>query len=88
MSDKEKEDKAAKADRRKAWGEAKAIIWRYRRRVALGLVVMVIGRFAAMVAPFSSKILIDNVVGQRQEELMIPLALAVGAAALIGGACS
>lgn len=75
-------------DRKKAWAEARAIMWRYRERIAVGMVVMVIGRFAALVAPFSSKLLIDNVIGQGQVELMVPLAIAVGIAALVGGACS
>ena len=75
-------------DMKKVWGEARAIIWQYRRRIALGRVVMVIGRLAAMVAPASSKFLIDNVIGQGQAELMVPLAAAVGIAAVVGGGCS
>ena len=69
----------------KVWKEARAIIWRYRHRVALGLVVMVIGRLAGLVAPASSKFLIDDVVGQGRTELLLPLALAVGVAALVQG---
>jgi len=70
------------------WREAKAIIWRYRRRVAFGLLVMVIGRLAGLVAPASSKFLIDDVVGQGRTDLLLPLAIVVGAAALVQGGSS
>ena len=68
------------------WKEAREIIWRYRRRVAFGLVVMVVGRLAGLVPPASSKFLIDDVVGQGRAELLVPLALVVAAATLIQGA--
>jgi len=70
------------------WREAKAIIWRYRERVAFGLLVMVIGRLAGLVAPASSKFLIDDVVGQGRTDLLLPLAIVVGAAALVQGGSS
>ena len=70
------------------WKEAREIIWRYRRRVAFGLVVMVIGRLAGLVPPASSKYLIDDVVGQGRAELLVPLALVVAAATLVQGAGS
>ena len=72
----------------RVWKEARAIIWRYRRRVAFGLAVMVIGRLAGLVAPASSKFLIDDVVGQGRTDLLLPLALVVGVAALVQGGSS
>ena len=77
-----------KLKRARVWREARAIIWRYRRRVALGLLVMVTGRLAGLVAPASSKFLIDDVVGQGRTDLLLPLALVVGAAALVQGGSS
>ena len=77
-----------KVELKKVWGEARAIIWQYRKRVAIGLVVMVIGRLAAMVAPASSKVLIDNVLAEGRADLLLPLAAAVGGAALLGAGCS
>ena len=74
-----------KLKRARVWREARAIIWRYRRRVAFGLLVMVIGRLAGLVAPASSKFLIDDVVGQGRTDLLLPLALVVGVAALVQG---
>ncbi|MGH7632149.1 MAG: ABC transporter ATP-binding protein, partial [Gemmatimonadaceae bacterium] len=66
-----------------AWQEARALIWRHRRQVALGLLLMIINRLAALVLPGSSKILIDRVIGQHQAQLLVPLAIAVGIATLI-----
>ena len=75
-----------KIEASKVWKEARTIIWRYRPRVALGLVVMAFGRLASMVVPASSKFLIDDVVGEGQVDLLPLLALAVAAAALVQGA--
>ena len=69
----------------RVWKEAREIIWRHRRRVAIGLVIMVIGRLAGLVPPASSKFLIDNVIGEGRAELLLPLALVVAAATLIQG---
>ncbi len=77
-----------KPDMSVVWREAKEIIWTYRAKVALGMVVMVIGRLAAMVAPTSSKFLIDDVIGDQRQELILPLALAVGAAAVVQALCT
>ena len=70
------------------WREAREIIWRYRRRVALGLVVMAVGRVAGMAIPASSKFLIDDVLGQGRADLLVPLAVGVAVAALMQGGTS
>ena len=72
----------------RVWKEAREIIWRYRRRVAVGLLVMIVGRLAGLVPPASSRFLIDDVVGQGRAELLVPLALVVAAATLIQGVSS
>ena len=77
-----------KLEARKVWREARAIIWRYRWRVALGLVVMVIGRVSGMAVPGASKFLVDDVVGAGRADLLLPLALIVAAASLVQGASS
>ena len=66
-----------------AWEEARALIWKHRRRLALGLGVMVVNRLAGLVLPTSSKFLMDDVVGQQNWDLLPLLALAVGAATLV-----
>ncbi|MGH7530993.1 MAG: ABC transporter ATP-binding protein [Gemmatimonadales bacterium] len=66
-----------------AWQEARALIWRHRRRLSLGLALMLVNRLAGLVLPASSKYLIDQVIGQRQTELLGVIALAAGAATLV-----
>ena len=72
----------------RVWREAREIVWRYRRKVALGLGVMTVGRIAGMAVPASSKFLIDDVLGGDRTELLLPLALGVAAAALVQGGTS
>ncbi len=66
-----------------AWREARALIWAHRRRLALGLGLMLVGRLAGLVLPASSKWLIDEVLAKGRTELLMPLALAAGVATLI-----
>lgn len=70
------------------WREARELIWTYRRRLALGMVLMVVSRLAGLVMPASSKYLIDDVVGQGREDLLLPIALAVMVATVIQAATS
>src|SRR5919106_3861676 len=66
-----------------AWREARELVWKHRRRLALGLVLMLVSRLAGLVLPASSKWLIDEVVGKNRTELLMPIALAAGAATLV-----
>jgi subfamily B ATP-binding cassette protein MsbA len=66
-----------------AWAEARELVWAHRGRLALGLVLMLVNRLAGLVLPASSKFLIDDVIGQGRAELLMPLALAAGAATLV-----
>jgi subfamily B ATP-binding cassette protein MsbA len=59
-----------------------------RALLALGFVLMVINRVAGFVLPYSSKFLIDNVVGKGQMGLLRPLVLSVLFATLIQGITS
>lgn len=59
-----------------------------RRLLALGFVLMVINKIAGFVLPYSSKFLIDNVVGKHQVGLLRPLVLSVLFATLIQGITS
>jgi ABC-type multidrug transport system fused ATPase/permease subunit len=82
------EPKQRRLDWSSAWQEARRIIWRHRAYLAVGLVVMLVNRLAGLVLPATSKFLIDNVVGKHQARLLVPLALAVGAATLVQAATS
>ena len=65
------------------WREARRLMWTHRKKLALGMVLMVINRLSGFVLPGSSKVLIDEVIGKERIELLVPLALAVGAATLV-----
>src|SRR2546425_4205890 len=72
-----------KAITRGAWEEARALIYAHRRRLGLGLVLMLVNRLAGLVLPSSSKWVIDRIINQHHPELLLPLAAAVGAATLV-----
>ncbi len=59
-----------------------------RRLLALGMVLMIINRAAGLVLPSSTKVLVDNIVGKHQLQLLTPLVLAVLAATIIQGITS
>ena len=66
-----------------AWREARALIWTYRTRLALGIGLMLVNRLAGFVLPASSKYLIDNVLAGGQGQMLVPLAIAAGLATLV-----
>lgn len=66
-----------------AWREARELVWAHRRRLGLGLVLMLVSRLAGLVLPASSKWLIDEVIGKQRTDLLLPIALASGAATLV-----
>jgi ABC-type multidrug transport system fused ATPase/permease subunit len=72
-----------KRPRAEVWREARELLWSYRRSLGIGFALMIVNRLAGFALPASSKFLIDNVVGQEQTGLLLPLALAVGAATVI-----
>jgi ABC-type multidrug transport system fused ATPase/permease subunit len=69
-----------------AWREARAMAAAHRSRLALGLALLLVNRLAGLVLPATSKLLIDDVIGQREVGLLLPLALAGGAATLVQAA--
>src|SRR6184192_1127468 len=66
-----------------AWQEARALIYAHRGRLAVGLALMLVNRLAGLVLPSSSKWVIDRVINQHHPELLVPLAVAAGAATLV-----
>jgi subfamily B ATP-binding cassette protein MsbA len=76
-------DKKTKPNYSNAWREARDLIWQYRGRLTLGLVLMLINRFAGLVLPGSSKYIIDHVIQDRRTDLLGVIALAVGGATLV-----
>src|SRR5262249_2212378 len=59
------------------------LMWPRPKLFLLGLILVFINRAASLVLPGSTKILIDEVVQKHRQELLIPLAEAVGAAILV-----
>ncbi|MFO0984710.1 MAG: ABC transporter ATP-binding protein [Planctomycetota bacterium] len=66
-----------------AWLEARELVWAHRRRLAIGLVLILISRLAGMVLPTTSKYLIDDVIKGHRPELLPVLALAAGVATVV-----
>jgi ABC-type multidrug transport system fused ATPase/permease subunit len=66
-----------------AWREARALVWAHRRRLTLGLGLMLVSRLAGLVLPASSKYLIDDVLNGGRSDLLMPIAFAAGAATLV-----
>ena len=71
-----------------AWEEARALVWKHRRRLLLGLVLMVISRVSGLVLPYTTKRLMDDVVLKQNWGLLSTLAVWVGAATLVDAAAS
>ena len=69
-----------------AWREARELMWAKRGRLAIGFVLMIDNRLAGLVLPASSKFLIDEVVGKGRGDMLVPLALAAGAATAVQSA--
>ena len=59
-----------------------------RKLLAFGLILTVIKSVTGLVLPASTKVLVDNIVGKHQVQLLLPLVLAVLFATLIQGICS
>jgi ABC-type multidrug transport system fused ATPase/permease subunit len=66
-----------------AWQEAKGLIVTHRSRLALGAFLMLISRLVGFALPASSKFIIDEVIAKRRDDLLVPIALAVGAASVL-----
>src|SRR3981081_1004464 len=72
-----------KINPKEAWRDARDLIWSHRHRLALGMLLMIVNRLVGLVLPASSKYLIDDVIIKHRGELLLPLALAVGAATVV-----
>jgi ABC-type multidrug transport system fused ATPase/permease subunit len=66
-----------------AWEEARALVWKHRVRLSIGLAVMVVNRLSGLVLPATTKYLMDNVIGQKQWDLLPKLAMVTAAATLV-----
>jgi subfamily B ATP-binding cassette protein MsbA len=72
-----------KLDSRRAWRETRDLMARHKRSLAIGFSLMIVNRLAGLVLPASSKFLIDDVIGNRRADLLLPLALAALGATVV-----
>ena len=83
MADDQKKPKKPKYDTKRAWAEARALIWAHRKSVTIGLVLMLISRAAGFALPASTKFVIDNVLTAGDSSLLMPITIAVAVATLV-----
>jgi ATP-binding cassette, subfamily B, putative efflux pump len=72
-----------KVDSKAAWREFRELLWAHRRRLTIGLSLMLISRLSGIVLPALSKYVIDDVIGKGRHDLLVPIALAAGAATVV-----
>jgi len=74
------------------WQGASGLLWELVRprwpRVALGLLLVMIGRAAGLAVPASTKYLVDDVILKRNTQMLLPLVLGLFAATLLQAGCS
>lgn len=80
--------KNPKYDTKRAWAEARALLWEHRKSVGIGMMLMLISRAAGFVLPAFPKYLIDYVLGQKRYDMLWPIALIVLGATLINAITS
>src|SRR6266436_4307391 len=71
-----------------AWEEARALVWAHRKRLGVGLALMVVNRLAGLVLPTTSKYLMDDVISKGHWDLLPKLALNAGVATLVDAGTS
>lgn len=79
----EEKPKKKKINYSEAWIEARALVKAHRGRLLLGALLMLINRPMGLVLPYSTKLLIDDVLTHRNSGLLTKIALAVGGATLL-----
>ncbi|MBM3986928.1 MAG: ABC transporter ATP-binding protein [Planctomycetes bacterium] len=79
-------EKKPKPSLASSWREMRRLLHEHRHRLALGLALLLMNRLVGLVLPATSKLLIDDVIGKGQVELLVPLAIAGGIATLVQAA--
>lgn len=70
------------------WPEVWELVKPRRATLAVGLILIIISRVAGLVLPASTKYLVDDVIGKRNAEMLMPLFFAVLGATAIQAAAS
>ena len=77
-----------KLSRDVVWREARELLWLHRKRLGVGLALMLVNRAAGLVLPGSTKYLIDTVLPSKDAHLLWVVAAVVGVATLFQAASS
>ena len=77
-----------KINYQRAWAEARELVWRHRRSLTVGLILMLLSRLSGLVLPASSKYVIDEVLAKHRPEMLTWIALAAIAAVLVQASTS
>lgn len=73
---------------REIWPDVWALVRPRRGLLLAGLALMAVNRVSGLVLPFSTKYLIDDVIGKHNQEMLLPLLGAVLTATILQGATS
>ena len=68
--------------------EARRLIWMHRWRLAVGLLIMLLGRALSMVMPASTKSVNDEVIAKKRGDMLGTVALVTAAATILQAAAS
>jgi subfamily B ATP-binding cassette protein MsbA len=71
-----------------AWRDAKGLIYEHRRRLTLGMFLMLINRASGLVLPWTSKYVFDGAFQSKLSGLLLPISIAVAVATIIQAATS
>ena len=66
-----------------AWAAARDLVWQQRRRLVVGLALLVVGRLAGLVVPATSRYLVNDVLGDGRVDLLPKIAMVAGGAILV-----
>jgi ABC-type multidrug transport system fused ATPase/permease subunit len=73
----------AKYDKTRAWAETRVLLREHRTSLTIGLILMVINRASGLVLPWTSKYLIDDIIGKHHASMLMPLAAIAAAATVV-----
>lgn len=68
------------------WNEARNIIWAHRRRISIGLLLILLNSLAGAVLPVSAGFVIEEIIGEKRFDLLLLFAFAALGATLVQAA--